>query len=136
MEASEVGRPSHSCIVEDTGNCDILNSTLVQQSAETMSFDSCEAISSKCDSEEPDTAISYSDVNESSKSSSYVSESDEAPSDASSSDFDVEELSRETECSESESNHCDKCGAVKAEHGEKGYAYPSYRLKQTSNIAV
>ncbi len=134
VEASEASRPSHSGIVEDTGNCDILTSNLVQWSAETMVLDSCENIVSTRDSKEPDTAISYSDVDESSECSSCGSESDEASSDASSNNFDVEELSSEVECLESESSHCDKCGAVKTEHGAVGYVYPSYRLKQTCNI--
>ncbi len=49
VEASEASRPSHSGIVEDTGNCDILTSNLVQRSAETMALDSCENIASTCD---------------------------------------------------------------------------------------
>ncbi len=65
-----------------------------------MALDSCENIASICDSEEPDTAISYSDVDESSECSSCGSESDEAPSGASSNDFDVVELSSEFECLE------------------------------------
>ncbi len=133
VEASEANRPSHSGIVEDTGNCVILNSILVQRSAEIMALDSCENITSTCHSEEPDTAISYSDVDESSECSSCGSESDEAPSDASSNDFDVEELSNDVMCLEFESSHCDKCGDVKKEHGAVGYVYPSYRLKQICN---
>ena len=136
VDGSVICKPSDSAIVDNPRTYDLLTSNLVQGAAETMALHSSEAISSKCDSNERHTAISYSDVDQSSEGSSYESESEEAPSEASSSDFDVQELSSEAEFSESESNHCDKCGAVKTGYGAVHYVYPTYRMKQTSNVDV